>query len=135
MCTMISTFWGIRTRLEFKVPSRLHLERNNGFLTCSTPLNVVYHCELIVVRHYIRCSKEPKSFCAPQLLRPQLFRLQFHIFFFQRPLKLHQLCSSSGCVCNYWISWFYLEEMGHDNLWMFICLWRSYRKSPKVRIA
>ena len=44
MCTMISTFRGIRTRLEFTVPSRLRLEWNNEFLTCSTPLNVVYHC-------------------------------------------------------------------------------------------
>ena len=33
---LISTFRGIRTRLEFKVPSRLCLERNNEFLTCST---------------------------------------------------------------------------------------------------
>ena len=35
MCTMISTFWGFRTCLEFKVPSRLCLERKNEFLTCS----------------------------------------------------------------------------------------------------
>ena len=34
---MISTFWGIRTRLEFKEPSRLRLERNNTFLMCSNP--------------------------------------------------------------------------------------------------
>ena len=44
MCTMISTFRGIRTCLEFKVPSGLRLEWNNEFLTCYTPLNVVYHC-------------------------------------------------------------------------------------------
>ena len=34
----------VRTCIEFKVPSRLCLEWNNEFLTCSTPLNVVYHC-------------------------------------------------------------------------------------------
>ena len=37
MCTMISTFWGVRIRLKFKVPPRLCLERNNEFLTCSNP--------------------------------------------------------------------------------------------------
>ena len=37
MCTMISTFRGIRTCLEFKVPSQLCLEQNNEFLTCSKP--------------------------------------------------------------------------------------------------
>ena len=37
MCTMISTFRGIRTRLEFTVPSQLCLERNNEFLTCPNP--------------------------------------------------------------------------------------------------
>ena len=37
MCTMISTFRGVRTRLELKIPSRLCLERNNEFLTCSNP--------------------------------------------------------------------------------------------------
>ena len=34
---MISTFRGVRTHLEFKVPSRLCLERNNEFLTCFNP--------------------------------------------------------------------------------------------------
>ena len=37
MCTMISTIAGVKTRLEFKVPSRLCLEWNNKFLTCSNP--------------------------------------------------------------------------------------------------
>ena len=31
MCTVISTFRGVRTRLEFKVPTRLRLELNNEF--------------------------------------------------------------------------------------------------------
>ena len=34
---MISTFRGVRTHLEFKVPSRLCLEWNNAFLTCFNP--------------------------------------------------------------------------------------------------
>ena len=57
----------IRTLLEFKVPSRLRLERNNEFLTCPNPsqcdisLSNVHipFGELIFVRHCIRCNKEP----------------------------------------------------------------------------
>ena len=61
MCTMISTFRGIRTRLEFKVPPRLRLKRINEFLMCSTPLNVVYHCP-----HPFRWA-----YCCPSLHRMQ----------------------------------------------------------------
>ena len=44
MCTMISTFWGVRTRLKFKVPSRFASNGTINSWRVLTPLNVVYHC-------------------------------------------------------------------------------------------
>ena len=42
--SFLSHLKGFIACLKFKVPSWLPLEWNNEFLTCSTPLNVVYHC-------------------------------------------------------------------------------------------